>query len=60
MRHRGEFFYAGDVMVALADPYWLQGEFGNLVRMFDIAGLRMNAGNMVRIICRQIREEGTQ
>ena len=28
--------------------------------MFDIVGLQMNAGKMVRIICRSLREEGTQ
>ena len=41
-RHQAALFYAGDVMVSLSDPRWLQGAFNTLVGLFGRVGLQTN------------------
>ena len=60
MRHRANFFYMDDGMVALTYPFWLQGDFNTLAGLFDSVVLCKNARKTVGVICRPCRAEGIQ
>ena len=51
-RHQAAIFYAGDGMVALSDPFWIQWSFDTLVSLFKRVDLSNNVRNTVSMVCR--------
>ena len=51
-------FYADDVMVALSDPFWLQGAFNSLVGLFDRVGLQKKFRKTVGMVCHPCQAAG--
>ena len=49
-RHQVALFYTDNGTVALLDPRLLQGEFSNLVGLFDRVGLRNNVRKTVGMV----------
>ena len=45
-------------MFAISDPRWLQGNFNNLVGLFDRVGLRTNARKTVGVVCHPCQAAG--
>ena len=54
------FFYADDCLVALTDPFWLQGVFDTLTGLFCRLGIRKNVGKMVGMLFLPFLVAGTQ
>ena len=50
-RHQAALFYTGDGMVASSDLDWLQGEFNDLLSLFDRVVLQKNSGKTVSMVC---------
>ena len=46
-RHQSVVFYADDGIVVSSDPVWIQGDFSDLVAIFDRVGLLTNVGKTV-------------
>ena len=57
-RHQTAIFYSDDGMFAISDPRWLQGNFNNLVGLFDRVGLRKNIGKTVVMVCHPCQTAG--
>ena len=47
-------------IIASSDPGWIQGEFSDLVGMFDRVGLKKKIVNTVKMVCRPCQVAGTQ
>ena len=58
--HRATFIYRDDGLVAPMDPFWLQGSFDTLTRIFDRVGIRKNVRKTVGMLCRPCCTVGTQ
>ena len=59
-RHQAALFYADDGMLASSDPHWLQGDFTQLVGLFDRVGLKKNCKKTVSVTCRPCSTPGNR
>ena len=59
-QHKAALFYAGDGMLALSDPRWLQWAFTVLVGLFDRVGLKTNQQKTVSTTCRPCSTPGNR
>ena len=57
-RHQLAVFYADDGIVVSLDPAWIQGDFSDLVAIFDRVGLLTNVGKTVSMVCYPYRVGG--
>ena len=60
VRHQDALFYAENGMVASSDPHWIQGDFNNLVGLFDMVGLWTNIRKKVGMVCHPCQAAGNQ
>ena len=60
VRHRSEFFYVDDGMVALVGPVWLQGLVDTLIGFFGSVGIQTDVWGAVGVIYCPCRVAGTQ
>ena len=55
MPHCAAFLYLDDGLAVSTNPYWQQGAFDTLIRVFIRVGIRTNVRKKVGILCRPFR-----